>query len=174
VDSGFNYYGYRFYDPGAGRWLNRDPIGEKGGVNLYGMVGNDGVGRWDRLGLHSFINCSADQQRRLTKAIGDARAAADRASERLNSLQDASEDSEVMVGSKVISGRTLLSQFERSFGPLTQGALDKVRSNFVKTRSKMGDNVVFECKCKCEKPAWAAYVFFEPKIKSVHLPPFLG
>ena len=51
VDSGFNYYGYRFYDPGAGRWLNRDPIGERGGVNLYGMVGNDPV-RWvDRLGL---------------------------------------------------------------------------------------------------------------------------
>ncbi len=42
VDSGFNYYGYRFYDPGAGRWLNGDPIGEEGGVNLCGMVGNDG------------------------------------------------------------------------------------------------------------------------------------
>jgi RHS repeat-associated protein len=52
VDSGFNYYGYRFYDPGAGRWLNRDPIGEAGGVNLYGMVGNDGVGRVDVLGLN--------------------------------------------------------------------------------------------------------------------------
>ena len=51
VDSGFNYYGYRFYDPGAGRWLNRDPIEEEGGVNLYGMVGNDGVGRVDVLGL---------------------------------------------------------------------------------------------------------------------------
>ncbi len=51
ADSGFNYYGYRFYDPGAGRWLNRDPIEEKGGVNLYGMVGNDAVGRVDLLGL---------------------------------------------------------------------------------------------------------------------------
>jgi len=51
VDSGFNYYGYRFYDPGAGRWLNRDPIGEAGGVNLYGMVGNDAVNQWDNLGL---------------------------------------------------------------------------------------------------------------------------
>jgi RHS repeat-associated protein len=51
VDSGFNYYGYRFYDPGAGRWLNRDPIGEQGGLNLYGMVGNDGVNLIDYLGL---------------------------------------------------------------------------------------------------------------------------
>jgi RHS repeat-associated protein len=51
VDSGFNYYGYRFYDPGAGRWLNRDPIGEEGGVNLYGMVGNDAANSYDVLGL---------------------------------------------------------------------------------------------------------------------------
>jgi RHS repeat-associated protein len=51
ADSGFNYYGYRFYDPGAGRWLNRDPIGEEGGLNLYGMVGNDGVNDFDIDGL---------------------------------------------------------------------------------------------------------------------------
>jgi uncharacterized protein RhaS with RHS repeats len=51
VDSGFNYYGYRFYDPGSGRWLNRDPIGERGGLNLYGMVGNDGVNDFDIDGL---------------------------------------------------------------------------------------------------------------------------
>jgi uncharacterized protein RhaS with RHS repeats len=51
MDSGFNYYGYRFYDPGAGRWLSRDPIGEEGGVNLYGMVGNDAVNDFDIDGL---------------------------------------------------------------------------------------------------------------------------
>ena len=32
-------------------WLSRDPIGEEGGLNLYGFVGNDGVNRWDYLGL---------------------------------------------------------------------------------------------------------------------------
>ena len=51
VDSGFNYYGYRFYDPGAGRWLNRDPIGERGGVNLYGMCYNAPVNGFDDYGL---------------------------------------------------------------------------------------------------------------------------
>ena len=34
-----------------GRWLNRDPINEAGGLNLYGFVGNDPVNRWDYLGL---------------------------------------------------------------------------------------------------------------------------
>jgi len=33
--SGIYYYGYRFYDPNLQRWLNRDPIMEAGGLNLY-------------------------------------------------------------------------------------------------------------------------------------------
>jgi len=39
------------YDPNIGRWISRDPIFEKGGVNLYGFVGNDGVNWVDILGL---------------------------------------------------------------------------------------------------------------------------
>lgn len=34
-----------------GRWLNRDPIGEEGGRNLYSFATNDGLNRWDLLGL---------------------------------------------------------------------------------------------------------------------------
>ena len=45
-----NYYGYRYYDPENGRWLNRDPIEERGGVNLYGFVSNDGLNGIDFLG----------------------------------------------------------------------------------------------------------------------------
>ncbi len=32
--------GFRFYNPESGRWLNRDPIEEKGGYNIYAFVGN--------------------------------------------------------------------------------------------------------------------------------------
>jgi len=39
------------YDPKLGCWLNRDPSGEEGGLNLYGMVGNDTVDGIDYLGL---------------------------------------------------------------------------------------------------------------------------
>ena len=34
------YYGYRYYSPSLGRWLSRDPIGEKDKSNLYLFVGN--------------------------------------------------------------------------------------------------------------------------------------
>jgi RHS repeat-associated protein len=47
---GVAYYGYRYYDSLTGRWPSRDPIEEKGGVNLYGFVENDGVNRFDILG----------------------------------------------------------------------------------------------------------------------------
>lgn len=43
--------GYRFYDADLGRWLNRDPINEDGGINLYGFVGNNGVNDVDPMGL---------------------------------------------------------------------------------------------------------------------------
>jgi RHS repeat-associated protein len=46
------YYGYRWFDPLTGRWPSRDPIAERGGVNLYGFVGNDGLDRFDRSGLY--------------------------------------------------------------------------------------------------------------------------
>ncbi len=49
-ESGLVYYGYRYYNPDLGRWINRDPIGEKGGVNLFGFVGNNSIYSWDKLG----------------------------------------------------------------------------------------------------------------------------
>jgi len=50
-ESGLNYYGFRYYSPETGRWLNRDPIEEEGGLNLYGFIGNGPVNAWDYLGL---------------------------------------------------------------------------------------------------------------------------
>ena len=43
-------YEYRAYSPSLGRWPSRDPIGERGGVNLYGFVQNDSVSGTDALG----------------------------------------------------------------------------------------------------------------------------
>lgn len=41
----------RIYSPSLGRWISRDPIGESGGINLYGYVGNNPTKLTDPLGL---------------------------------------------------------------------------------------------------------------------------
>lgn len=56
AETEFVYYGHRYYVPTLGRFLNRDPIEEAGGLNLYGFCGNDGVNRWDYLGMNSLID----------------------------------------------------------------------------------------------------------------------
>jgi len=50
-ETGIVYYGLRYYGAIPSAWLNRDPIGEAGGANLYGFVGNDPVDWIDPLGL---------------------------------------------------------------------------------------------------------------------------
>jgi uncharacterized protein RhaS with RHS repeats len=40
-----------YYDPGVQRWINRDPVQEWGGPNVYTYVGNDPINYVDPLGL---------------------------------------------------------------------------------------------------------------------------
>ncbi|MES2736646.1 MAG: RHS repeat-associated core domain-containing protein [Verrucomicrobiota bacterium] len=65
TESNLIYYGYRYYSPEMGRWVSRDPIEEEGGINLYGVVGNDPVNRVDALGLIDF-------ERKLTRREADS------------------------------------------------------------------------------------------------------
>jgi RHS repeat-associated protein len=51
IETGLLYYGYRYYHPSSGRWLSADPIGEKGGTNLYRSVLNSPTHFSDSLGL---------------------------------------------------------------------------------------------------------------------------
>jgi len=44
-------YEYRAYSPSLGRWPNRDPIGEFGGLNEYGFSANSPLNLIDLLGL---------------------------------------------------------------------------------------------------------------------------
>jgi RHS repeat-associated protein len=47
----FHYYKARMYDPGLGRFLQPDPIGYGGGMNMYAYVNGDPVNFTDPLGL---------------------------------------------------------------------------------------------------------------------------
>jgi RHS repeat-associated protein len=69
AETGLYYYGFRYYDPVTGRWKSMDPIGENGGVNLYGFVGNASVGRIDSLGL---LVATDDEDKAYRKEILDA------------------------------------------------------------------------------------------------------
>jgi len=67
-------YLYRYYDPLTGRWPSRDPIEESGGLNLYGFVGNDGVGLIDYLGLLKLneeikVYCTISKKNKLAGTI---------------------------------------------------------------------------------------------------------
>jgi RHS repeat-associated protein len=66
TESGLYNYGYRFYHPQLGRWINRDPIAELGGLNLFAAFFNNPAFWLDRLGfepesairdLPDIVNC---------------------------------------------------------------------------------------------------------------------
>jgi RHS repeat-associated protein len=64
---------YRAYDPIHGRWISRDPIGEDGGLNLYGYVANNPLNTVDPLGLESearfyiYCKCRCEDEWRLVR-----------------------------------------------------------------------------------------------------------
>jgi RHS repeat-associated protein len=61
-ESDLLYYGYRYNKPSTGTWPNRDPLGEEGGVNLYGFIGNNPVNQFDELGLMKWADVVAKQK----------------------------------------------------------------------------------------------------------------
>lgn len=54
--TGLYYYGYRYYAPWLGRWLNPDPAGLVDGLNVYRMVRNNPVSMHDAVGLNGNKN----------------------------------------------------------------------------------------------------------------------
>lgn len=50
-ESGFIYFGRRYYDASIGRWITPDPIGRDGGINLYAYVLNAPLTHFDLYGL---------------------------------------------------------------------------------------------------------------------------
>jgi RHS repeat-associated protein len=55
-ETGLYFYRARYYDPRAGRFITKDPIGFGGGdVNLYGYVKNNPISRTDPFGLFKCV-----------------------------------------------------------------------------------------------------------------------
>jgi len=77
-ETGLVYYGYRYYNPSTGRWINRDPISEKGGKNLYSIVNNCPINGYDLIGLAGC--CGADHTASFNQALREAAARFDNSS----------------------------------------------------------------------------------------------
>lgn len=51
-ETGFVYFGRRYYEPASARWITPDPIGREGGPNLYAYVMNRTLTHSDLYGLY--------------------------------------------------------------------------------------------------------------------------
>lgn len=59
-ESGLYLCQHRYYDPASGRWLNRDPVGQRGGINVYAYAGNSPVQNVDSTGYWPFTHWGGD------------------------------------------------------------------------------------------------------------------
>ena len=59
--TGLSYYGYRFYLPVLARWINRDPLSESAGPNLFSFVINNPVNWVDPLGLYAEVRVEGNK-----------------------------------------------------------------------------------------------------------------
>jgi RHS repeat-associated protein len=67
-----NYYGYRYYSASLGRWLNPDPVGEKGSLNMYNFLGDSPLQDVDPDGLCAYWgNCGPDVTSTLNATLND-------------------------------------------------------------------------------------------------------
>ena len=69
---GLIYYNYRHLNPADGRWINRDPIQELAGYNLYAMVKNAIISSIDQWGLYKWQLNKVTHDQENFKGVGKA------------------------------------------------------------------------------------------------------
>jgi len=79
-ETGLHYNYHRYYDPRTGRYITPDPIGQRGGINLYPYASNNPVNASDPYGLfvgsimRPIIRLSGTgpQEAKIAANVGDA------------------------------------------------------------------------------------------------------
>ncbi|EPE4188428.1 RHS repeat domain-containing protein [Yersinia enterocolitica] len=114
--TGLYYYGYRYYQPWAGRWLSADPAGTVDGLNLFRMVQNNPITGADEKGLFTF---------NIVKAWQDRRAQA-RANKSYNRMLGGSAWSRTIIDTKSIDiiSRKNIETLREKTNPLTEKESD--------------------------------------------------
>ena len=68
-ETGLILFGQRYYEPGTGSWITRDPIAEAGGINLYSYVTGNPTNFVDPDGLFRVSKGFAKKYPKSTKLI---------------------------------------------------------------------------------------------------------
>jgi RHS repeat-associated protein len=161
--TGFIEYKYRIYLPALGKFLSLDPIEEQGGLNLYGIGGNDLINNWDNWGRSkafypfsgkiALLNRLAAEEQHVTKVYYSFREAfnASNQTEDWGALFIGSiKDVEMFTGNRGIDANSIVSESGKVY-IYAHGSLD---GNDIVTG---GENI---------RPAdieWADASHFEPK-----------
>jgi RHS repeat-associated protein len=132
-ETGFVYFGRRYYDPSTYRWVSPDPIGFDGGPNLYAYVMNSPLCHIDLYGLVGIKpNRFFSMQNNIKNTFGKLSSLADYGFKNLGSLV-------YNIGRHMLP-IPIMESVVRSFGNFLQGKGFKVAPNEHSTQNLVGDH----------------------------------
>ena len=154
-------YLYRYMDPLTGRWPSRDPIGEKGGMNLYGFVGNDGSTKIDLLGLEmspcgiyfEVSECSKENTEAIGNALCEVRKRITAARAAISEAIQALEGDSVYSGKLAQANNWFANNMHGGTGSLTINNLMVIDNNYRSMSLPLynerfaSDRLRFHCTC---------------------------
>ncbi|GMU53255.1 MAG: hypothetical protein AMXMBFR33_24010 [Candidatus Xenobia bacterium] len=113
--TGLYYVRQRFYDPTLGRFISRDPIGFRGGLNRYVYARNNPINRVDPSGLAAFFYGSSDAKTELVRLL--------RAYSGLNSIGwDPNDSDKLIIGDEAERTSPCGNKLGSKLQELTSGA----------------------------------------------------
>jgi RHS repeat-associated protein len=135
-ESGLYFYRARYYDPQVGRFISRDPIGVRGGMNLYAYVANRPVNLRDPSGLlidelldYLFSDSRAEEAKGVVDRADQAMDLAQSAAELADAVENRDDPARGLDALEAIGDivDTCFGAVGGFFGGLMGGAVDAVQ-----------------------------------------------